>query len=103
MAQQAEYQYLDVKIEPLLDIVEELFGEDRNRKLIIFTEFVATQQYLSKLLNDRGYTTSLLNGSLSIEERNAVLAEFREKTSILISTDAGGEGLNLQFSNCIIN
>ena len=103
VAQQAEYQYLDVKIEPLLDIVEELFGEDRNRKLIIFTEFVATQQYLSKLLNDRGYTTSLLNGSLSIEERNAVLAEFREKTNILISTDAGGEGLNLQFSNCIIN
>ena len=103
VAQQAEYQYLDVKIEPLLEIVETLFGEDRNRKLIIFTEFVATQQYLSKLLIRRGYSTSLLNGSLAIEERNAVLAEFRDKTNILISTDAGGEGLNLQFSNCIIN
>ena len=103
VAQQAEYQYLDVKIEPLLQIVEELFGKDRTCKLIIFTEFVATQQYLRKLLNDRGYTTSLLNGTLSIEERNTVLAEFRERTNILISTDAGGEGLNLQFSNCIIN
>lgn len=103
VAQQAEYQYLDVKIEPLLEIVETLFGEDRNRKLIIFTEFVATQQYLSKLLIRRGYSTSLLNGSLAIEERNAVLAEFRDKKNILISTDAGGEGLNLQFSNCIIN
>jgi len=103
VAQQAEYQYLDVKIEPLLSIVDDLFAQDKNRKLIIFTEFVATQQYLSKLLKDRGYTTSLLNGSLSIEERNLVLAEFRDKTNILISTDAGGEGLNLQFSNCIIN
>ena len=103
VAEQAEYQYLDVKIEPLLSIVEELFGQDRNRKLIIFTEFVATQQYLSKLLTDKGFTTSLLNGSLSIEERNAVLAQFRDQTNILISTDAGGEGLNLQFSNCIIN
>ena len=103
VAQQAEYQYLDVKVEPLLSIVDEIFTEDRNRKLIIFTEFVATQQYLRKLLNDRGYTTSLLNGSLSIEERNFVLAEFRDETNILISTDAGGEGLNLQFANYLIN
>ena len=103
VAQQAEYQYLDVKVEPLLSIVDDIFAEDKNRKLIIFTEFVATQQYLSKLLKDRGYSTSLLNGSLSIEERNLVLAEFREETSILISTDAGGEGLNLQFANYMIN
>ena len=103
VAQQAEYQYLDVKIEPLLSIADDLFTADKDRKLIIFTEFVATQQYLSRLLNDKGYTTSLLNGSLSIDDRNLVLSEFREKTNILISTDAGGEGLNLQFSNCIIN
>ena len=103
VAQQAEYQYLDVKVEPLLSIVDDIFAEDKNRKLIIFTEFVATQQYLSKLLKDRGYSTSLLNGSFSIEERNLVLAEFREETNILISTDAGGEGLNLQFANYMIN
>lgn len=103
VAQQAEYQYLDVKVEPLLSIVDDIFAEDKDRKLIIFTEFVATQQYLSKLLKDRGYSTSLLNGSLSIEERNLVLAEFREETNILISTDAGGEGLNLQFANYMIN
>lgn len=103
VAQQAEYQYLDVKIEPLLSIVDDLFADDKDRKVIIFTEFVATQAYLSKLLNGRGFLTSLLNGSLSIDERNLVLAEFREKTNILISTDAGGEGLNLQFSNCVIN
>ena len=103
VAQQAEYQYLDVKVEPLLSIVDDIFTEDRNRRLIIFTEFVATQQYISKLLKDKGYSTSLLNGSLSIEERNIVLAEFREKTNVLISTDAGGEGLNLQFANYMIN
>ena len=103
VAQQAEYQYLDVKIEPLLSIIDDLFANDENQKVIIFTEFVATQSHLSKQLCERGYTTSLLNGSLSIDERNLVLAEFKEKTNILISTDAGGEGLNLQFSNCVIN
>jgi superfamily II DNA or RNA helicase len=103
VAKQAEFQYLDVKVEPLLEIIDCLFAEDRQRKVIIFTEFVATQSYLVKLLKDRGYSTSILNGSMSIEERNAVLQEFKTETDILISSDAGGEGLNLQFSNCIIN
>lgn len=103
VAKQAEFQYLDVKVEPLLEIIDDLFAEDRQRKVIIFTEFVATQSYLVKLLKDRGYSTSILNGSMSIEERNAVLQEFKTETDLLISTDAGGEGLNLQFSNCIIN
>lgn len=103
VAKQAEFQYLDVKVEQLLEIIDDLFAEDRQRKVIIFTEFVATQSYLVKLLKDRGYSTSILNGSMSIEERNAVLQEFKTETDILISTDAGGEGLNLQFSNCIIN
>lgn len=103
IAKQAEFQYLDVKIEPLMDIIDEMFLEDKNRKVIIFTEFVATQSYLSRLLKDRGYSNSLLNGSLNMDERNAILAEFKTETDILISTDAGGEGLNLQFSNCVIN
>ena len=103
IAKQAEFQYIDVKIEPLMEIIDELFFEDKSRKVIIFTEFVATQSYLSKLLRDRGYSNSLLNGSMNMDERNAVLAEFKSETDILISTDAGGEGLNLQFSNCVIN
>lgn len=40
---------------------------------------------------------------MSIEERNAAMQEFRNQTNIFISTDAGGEGLNLQFANIIIN
>ena len=103
IAQQAEYQYLDVKIEPLLSIIEDLYAKDHSRKVIIFTEFVATQNYLSELLRGKGFTTSLLNGSMNIDDRNQVLVEFRDKTNILISTDAGGEGLNLQFANVVIN
>lgn len=103
LAEQAEHQYLDVKIEPLLATLRELFFRDRKRKIIIFTEFVATQDYLKRLLKDRGYSVSTLNGSMNLEERNRVLAQFREETAILISTDAGGEGLNLQFSDSVIN
>ena len=71
--------------------------------VIIFTEFVATQTYLQELLVNRGYTVTILNGGMSIDERNAAMQEFKASTSIFISTDAGGEGLNLQFANIIIN
>lgn len=52
---------------------------------------------------NRGYTVTILNGGMSIDERNAAMQEFKTSTSIFISTDAGGEGLNLQFANIIIN
>jgi superfamily II DNA or RNA helicase len=103
VAKQAEFQHADVKVEKLTDTVDTIFSEDPDPKIIIFTEFVATQQYLQKLLASKGYTVTILNGRMSIDERNEALQEFRHKTSIFISTDAGGEGLNLQFANIIIN
>ena len=103
VAKQAEFQHPDVKVEKLLGTIDEILSEDPNQKIIIFTEFVATQEYLQRLLVGRDYTASILNGSMSIEERNDALREFRDHSNIFISTDAGGEGLNLQFSNIIIN
>ena len=103
VAKQAEFQHPDVKVERLVDTLDEILSEDRNQKIIIFTEFVATQKYLQELLENRGFTVSILNGGMSIDERNEALREFKTKTNIFISTDAGGEGLNLQFSNIIIN
>ncbi|WP_352418697.1 helicase-related protein [Proteiniborus sp.] len=103
LAKQAEYQYLDAKIEALLNILDQIKSETNNPKVIIFTEFVATQSYLSNMLKSRGYTVSLINGSMDIDMRNVALREFKDKNDILISTDAGGEGLNLQFANIVIN
>ena len=103
VAKQAEFQHPDVKVEKLLNTIDEILSDDPNQKIIIFTEFVATQEYLQRLLVGRDYTVSILNGSMRIEERNDALREFRDHSNIFISTDAGGEGLNLQFSNIIIN
>ena len=103
VAKQAEYQHTDFKVEKLLSIIDGILCEDTSQKIIIFTEFMATQEYLKRILVSKDYSVSILNGSMSIEERNDALREFRDKTSIFISTDAGGEGLNLQFSNIIIN
>lgn len=103
VAKQAEFQHQDVKVEKLIDTVDEILYEDRSQKIIIFTEFVATQKYLQRILIAKGYSVSTLNGTMSIDERNVALKHFRNEANIFISTDAGGEGLNLQFSNIIIN
>lgn len=103
VANQAEFQHTDVKIEMLTGLIDEVINDDSNQKIIIFTEFVATQRYIQKLLINLGYSVTILNGAMTMADRDVALKEFRNKTNVFISTDAGGEGLNLQFANIIIN
>ncbi|MFA6670745.1 MAG: helicase-related protein, partial [Bacillota bacterium] len=103
VAKQAQFQFADAKVEHLADILDNLKSKEDRRKAIIFTEFVATQEFLKDFLQRRGFSCSVLNGSMDIDERNAAINEFRTKTDLLISTDAGGEGINLQFASVVIN
>ncbi len=95
----------DAKAEALLDWVYRLQQEegDPNLKILIFTEFVPTQAMLQKFLTDRGFTVVCLNGSMDMDERLKAQETFASDARILISTDAGGEGLNLQFCHVVIN
>lgn len=95
----------DAKAEALLDWIYRLQAEegDPELKVLVFTEFVPTQQMLSQFLSERGFTVVCLNGSMDLEERKRVEQAFARETRILISTDAGGEGLNLQFCHVVIN
>jgi len=54
-------------------------------------------------LEARGYSVACLNGSLGFEERRDVQRTFAHSARILVSTEAGGEGLNLQFCHVIVN
>lgn len=95
----------DAKAEDLLERIYTLQqGEgDPELKVLIFTEFVPTQEMLVEFLEARGFTVQRLNGSMDMDERRRVQSAFRNKSQILISTDAGGEGLNLQFAHIIVN
>ena len=84
----------------LEEIVAPLVERDEN--LLIFTEYKATQEYLRQRLNIRFPQLrgiELINGSMQLEDKMASIFRFNESESqILISTEAGGEGLNLQKS-----
>lgn len=105
IASQCVSDNIDAKAEALLNLITELQREenDPNLKVLIFTEFLPTQMMLAEFLRARGISVATLNGSLSMSERKQVQMEFAGPTRILVSTDAGGEGLNLQFCHVIIN
>lgn len=74
-----------------------------NDKVIVFTEYRATQSALQKQLSEHGITSVLFRGGFKRNKKDWMTELFRTKAQVLIATEAGGEGVNLQFCNHIIN
>jgi superfamily II DNA or RNA helicase len=104
-ARRCETRGPDTKAEALLSQLQRLSqaASDPELKALVFTEFVATQEMLKEFLGSRGFSVVTLNGSMGLEERRAVMTDFRDRSRVLVSTDAGGEGLNLQFCHVVVN
>ena len=105
VAKKTEESGPDVKAASLLEkiyLMQQQEG-DPSLKILVFTEFVPTQEMLRSFLCDRGFQVTCLNGTMSMEERLKAQESFSKDAQILISTDAGGEGLNLQFCHVVIN
>ncbi|HRI86624.1 MAG TPA: helicase-related protein, partial [Candidatus Hydrogenedentes bacterium] len=104
-AARCEQAGADAKAEALLEWLYRLQSEesDPELKVLVFTEFVPTQEMLARFLRERGFSVVCLNGSMDMNERKHVQDAFAQDARILISTDAGGEGLNLQFCHVVIN
>ena len=104
-ARRCEQTGTDAKAEALLDWIYRMQQEEGepDLKVLIFTEFVPTQEMLQRFLSDRGFSVVCLNGSMDMDERIRAQDRFTNKARVMISTDAGGEGLNLQFCHVVIN
>ncbi len=88
------------KAEKLADLIRSL-KKKGFKKFLIFTQFRTTQDYLKEIL--RAYDIEVFHGSLNRDEKERAMARFRDEAQILISTEAGGEGRNMQFCNILIN
>ncbi len=105
LARGTEAAGTDAKAEALLELIYKLQQEenDPSLKVLIFTEFVPTQAMLEGFLESRGFSVALLNGSMDLDARAKAQQVFARDVRVLVSTDAGGEGLNLQFCHVIVN
>jgi len=115
-------------INALLELLKQAKKKKWPEKTIVFTQFTRTQEYLSKLLKKAGITFTEFNGSnnspeareafnhwkkefpraanqgsFSANMRQALIYDFKKNNQVFLTTEAGAEGLNLQFCNIVIN
>jgi len=86
------------KVEHLLKLLSE-FGD----KIVVFTQFRATQDLLHDTLQKAGHVCAVFHGGLSRLDKERAIDAFRGSARVLIATEAGSEGRNLQFAHAICN
>ncbi|PGQ79702.1 DEAD/DEAH box helicase [Priestia megaterium] len=90
-----------------IELESTLFGKDgllkRGEKILIFTESLDTLSYLESKLSKHGLGIAKIIGKYSMDERRRQVEMFKHDVPIMLATDAGGESINLQFCNQMIN
>ncbi|AST97232.1 DNA/RNA helicase [Niallia circulans] len=86
------------KAEKALELIQKI-----DDKVIIFTEYRATQLYLQWFLKQHGITSVPFRGGFKRGKKDWMRELFQKHAQVLIATEAGGEGINLQFCHHIIN
>ena len=91
---------LDLKLESFLSEIATPLHEE-GKKLLVFTEYRSTQDYLVEALKERFPSTHVLtlNGGMSLEQKRETTSAFAndDRAMFLVSTEAGGEGINLHY------
>jgi superfamily II DNA or RNA helicase len=99
-----DYWNVDSKFKELREHLENYFGDNPNEKVIIFSYFKGTINYLSKRLEESGFGNMVLYGGVA-DDKQEYIAEFRNsKTAkILIASEVASEGVDLQFCKMLVN
>ena len=81
----------------------ELLAQNRHGKALVFANFRITLDRLNSLLQRHGIRSALFTGGLSQMEKELAIDDFRHDAPVMLCSDSGGEGFNLQFCNTLIN
>jgi len=103
LAKHAERREFERKLEQLRKVMEEERIRQTGEKLLIFSESRETVEYLIEKLKAWGYSVVALHGGLNLDARIRAEHEFHERSQVMVSTEAGGEGINLQFCSLMVN
>ncbi|WP_245612530.1 helicase-related protein [Palaeococcus ferrophilus] len=89
------------KLKETLETIKRDHGE--KEKILIFTEFKDTLEYLVNKLQEWGYTVTFIHGEMDMETRLQREKDFNDWAQVMVATEAAGEGINLQFCHLLIN
>ena len=95
----------DTKFSKLKDVINEQIQRDRQTKIVVFSYFKKTLDYLQKQLAEKNIESTVIHGDIAMDERLERISIFRESkyVNVLLSSEVGSEGIDLQFSNVLIN
>jgi superfamily II DNA or RNA helicase len=93
------------KLDELEALVGELTAQGSNVKLLVFSEWTEMLKLAAARLDEVGVGWSFLHGGIPTPQRPKLLEEWRKdpKRPVLLSTDAGGVGLNLQDASYVVH
>jgi len=74
-----------------------------SEKVVVFTAFRQSLDHLACLVSESGLRASVYHGGLSRHAKEEAVADFREEAAVLLTTEAAGEGRNLQFCHVMVN
>ncbi|GGF08163.1 ATP-dependent helicase [Halobacillus andaensis] len=77
--------------------------KESGEKFIVFTEYRATQFYLQWFLQQQGISSVPFSGKFNKSKRDWMKQLFKNNAQVMIATEAGAEGINLQFCHNMIN
>lgn len=99
-----ELERVDAKYGVLRDLLKDQLSNNPHEKFVVFAYFRGTLKYLHRRLKADGIRSSLLMGGMS-DEKEEVIADFAERggASVLLSSEVGSEGIDLQFCRFVVN
>ncbi|PEQ91711.1 DNA/RNA helicase, superfamily II [Bacillus sp. AFS006103] len=101
----------DSKYEQFKQYITKLLNSVENSQVIVFSFFIRTLNYLKRCLEEDGFSVNLITGETPLVGKNKgqigryeIIDQFKNKEfQILLSSDVGGEGLDFQFCQAMIN
>ncbi len=103
LAKHNEKHVPETKFEELREVVSRHLA-GREERLLVFTEHKDTLDFLVRKLTDLGFYCCTIHGGMSLEKRIEAERDFFEhKPSVMVATEAAGEGINLQFCSLMVN
>jgi len=104
MSLSTRLEEVDSKYKLLVNQLGQFWKEHPGSKVIVFSSFKPTLNYLKRRLSADGIESELLHGSVK-ESRTSILTRFRERpeSKVLLSSEVGSEGIDLQFCWVIVN
>lgn len=100
----------DTKMDKFEELVTRMMDELENKQIIVFSFFRRTLKYLKERLQKMGYRAEIISGEVPLTTTNGVTGRYEimerfknKELDVLLSSEVGGEGLDFQFCQAMIN